>query len=713
MGQQQVNRPTPVAAALDRCQLTRRALLRTLGLGAAVVAGAGTPVLAQSVAAQATPAAGTAADQKRAAGGPNLEQILWDLDFDPEKIFRFVADEIAYEADSGALRGAKGTLWGMAGNSVDQALLLAEMLSQAQLTVRFAAGTLDDEAASKLVASMHLDEVTARQQADRVDAAGQVKLDQYPGLTPEQRAALKSPAALRKQLLDRASAELKEGLTAIQSALAAKSVTLPNPAPALPARERSQHVWVQYAAGPKWIDLDPSFPHAESGKAYASQTATWDSVPDELFHRVRFRAIVETTTGGTTVRADSFVHESRAADLVGVPVVFAHVDPNALTKLGVSIGGLVEGTRQYIPSLLAGAEGELGEPLTLGAGGGALGALGTSATVGEAIGEWLEIEVLPLDQPARTITREVFDRVGVARRAAGPVDIKTLPPVKFVDDPKLGKVFLPLEAVWLIGVVGGRIPSTYFDQNYAINDVEADMALLVHGYHAARDRLQVEVAAGHGYRWYHDEPNLTAAILAPTEATPNQYYLSASLDVLHQGYGVLPIAGVTPSAHPRILAGVLAHVAERSGAEASAMLTPKSPPPSGSVAQVFAEAARTKVAIRTLMPKTTDHLALAVSDTAKTRIGEALKAGYVVIVPERAVALGRTNQVGWWQVDPATGHTFDLMENGQGGSPMGEDTVILVGGPAWRAAQAWKILSFVMGMVIGFSVTMAIIMYPN
>ncbi|CAN0428918.1 unnamed protein product, partial [Phaeothamnion confervicola] len=60
--------------------------------------------------------------------------------------------------------------------------------------------------------------------------------------------------------------------------------------------------------------------------------------------------------------------------------------------------------------------------------------------------------------------------------------------------------------------------------------------------------------------------------------------------------------------------------------------------------------------------------ALDVSDTARARIGEALASGYVVIVPERAVTQGDAEAVGWWQIDPATGRTFDLMENGRGGS---------------------------------------------
>src|SRR5262249_3696572 len=157
------------------------------------------------------------------------------------------ADEIAYEAYGGALRGATGTHWGLAGNSVDQALLLAAMLTQAQVSVRFAAGALDDQAASTLLAAMRLDAATARTQAERGGAGGQVALGRYPDRTPEQRAALHAPEELRQRLLARAGAQLEEGVATLQAALAAEAISLPNPAPALPDRERRQHVWVQYA----------------------------------------------------------------------------------------------------------------------------------------------------------------------------------------------------------------------------------------------------------------------------------------------------------------------------------------------------------------------------------------------------------------------------------------------------------------------------------
>lgn len=701
-------RPTPTRASTEQRQVTRRALLQALGFG--TVAGAGRM---RSTTAQGTPESERSVSGSRTPAGPNVEDMLWDLEYDVERIFRFVADDVAYEAYSGALRGAKGAYWGLAGNSVDQAILLADLLTHAQVSVRFAVGELDNDEADKLLDSTRIDAATARAQAQKLGAGDRADFDHYPGLTLEQRSTLQSPEGLRALLVERASARLDEGLTTIQAALASEAVELPDPEFSLPDRERRQHLWVQYAAGPEWIDLDPSFPDAEPGRAYARQTETWDAIPVELFHRVQFRAVVEKIAGGQAVREDSFVHGARAADLVGVPVVVAHVDPNALRDLGVSIAGFIEGTTQFVPSLLAGEAGETGNPVTIGVGEGALDVLGTSGSEGEAIAEWLEIEVSPVDAPSRIVTREVFDRIGIDRRATGAVDLASLAPVELTDTPELGQTFLPLEAVWLIGVVGGRIPASYFAQDYAIEDVEADMAVLVHGYHAARDALQIEIAADRGYRWYHNEPNLTAARVAPVAVAADQFRISAALDILHQGYGVVPLAGATPAVHPLVLAGVLAHVAERAGADAGAELSPEAPPPAGSVAQVFEEAARAGVSIRTLTPQSNDLANLAVSGAAKARIAEALAAGYVVVVPERAITLNGIEAVGWWQVDPQSGRTFDLMENGTGGSPMGEETVIIAGGPAWRAATAWKILSFVIGIIVGFSAVMAILMYPN
>ena len=680
----------PQVALRSQHRVSRRSLLQVLGLGTAATAVATGAGHDGTSAAQESSSSEPSTIGTRAAGGPAADDVLWDLEFDTEQIFRFVADEVAYEAYAGALRGAKGTQWGLAGNSVDQALLLAELLTQAQIPVRFAAGELDDDTADMLLESMRLDADGALALTEKLGTSDQIALDQHPDLTPEQREAMQSPEALREELLERARERLDDGITAIEEALSGADISLPDFDLALPERERNQHVWVQYADGATWVDLDPSVPEAEPGQAYAKQTETWEALPDDMYHRVRFRAVIEKLTGGEAVREDSFDREIRAADLVGVPVVFAHVDAGAFKDLGVSITGFIDGTLQYVPTLLMGDDGESGTPVTIGGGAGALDVFGTGESDGQATAEWLDIEVLPVDASPRRVTREVFDRIGIDRRASGDVDLDALPEFELIDTPELGQVFLPLESVWVFGVVGGRVPASYFAQDYSIPDIQADMATLVHGYHAARDALQSDLAADHGYRWYLSEPNVTAAIVAPVELDGDQLRVAPSLDIVHQGYGMVPLEGETQSDHPEVIAGVLAHVAERIGADAAAVLATEAPPPSGSVSQVFEAAASSGIAIRTLTAETSNLNELDISDVALARIEAALEEGFIVVVPERAVDLDGIERVGWWQVDPQSGRTFDLMENGRGFAPLGEDTMIKVGGPAWRAIEAFK-----------------------
>ena len=79
-----------------------------------------------------------------------IEDAAAAPDYDPERIFRYVADEVVYEPYAGVLRGALGTLESRAGNAADKSLLLAALLTAAQVPTRFVIGTLDDATADAL-----------------------------------------------------------------------------------------------------------------------------------------------------------------------------------------------------------------------------------------------------------------------------------------------------------------------------------------------------------------------------------------------------------------------------------------------------------------------------------------------------------------------------------------------------------------------------------
>lgn len=59
------------------------------------------------------------------------------LSNDPKQIFAFVRDQIGFEAYTGSVRGARGTLWAMAGNTLDKASLLVALLGAAGFSAQY------------------------------------------------------------------------------------------------------------------------------------------------------------------------------------------------------------------------------------------------------------------------------------------------------------------------------------------------------------------------------------------------------------------------------------------------------------------------------------------------------------------------------------------------------------------------------------------------
>jgi transglutaminase-like putative cysteine protease len=73
---------------------------------------------------------------------------------DQNRIFAFVRDQIWLDVYMGSVRGARGTLWSQAGNSLDKSSLLIALLGAAGISATYVQGTLTSAQRQQLILSM-------------------------------------------------------------------------------------------------------------------------------------------------------------------------------------------------------------------------------------------------------------------------------------------------------------------------------------------------------------------------------------------------------------------------------------------------------------------------------------------------------------------------------------------------------------------------------
>src|SRR5262249_36540787 len=85
---------------------------------------------------------------------PFVQEQAAKLRYNPQTIFPYWSPQVGYESYTGSLRGARGTLWSSAGNSLDEASLGVTMFRTSGIPARYAHGTLSDPLAKQLILSM-------------------------------------------------------------------------------------------------------------------------------------------------------------------------------------------------------------------------------------------------------------------------------------------------------------------------------------------------------------------------------------------------------------------------------------------------------------------------------------------------------------------------------------------------------------------------------
>jgi hypothetical protein len=108
---------------------------------------------------------------------------------------------------------------------------------------------------------------------------------------------------------------------------------------------------------------------------------------------------------------------------------------------------------------------------------------------------------------------------------------------------------------------------------------------------------------------------------------------------------------------------------------ASAEGTPGSTAPALSTSEVVerARASNTPVIV---VAQNSSSLRADTPDEARARIDEALRAGRILVTPQAAVPIGGVPRLAWWQVDPRTGATVPVTDEGLHGAQTVEAGII-------------------------------------
>jgi len=550
---------------------------------------------------------------------------------DVSSIYEYVRDFIAYEAYVGSLRGARGTLWGMAGNSLDQSNLLVALLRGAGIPCRYVVGNLSVANARTLVMSMFV--------------SGENVTGNWPDGEP-----LADPAT---------------------------NMTLIN--------EARNHTWVEYYVGQdKWVSLDPSFSSAEVNDTFTVPADRFSETPEHWRHHVRIKVRVEEwelfgAMEGRLNMKTVFNYVYPTAKLVGQNSYFTHeVTKKPHGREFLPFGGInpyYYETITYQDILVIANETTYGNTYVETF-------YPTSAyelLSEEFLGEWIDIEMTSPTGKTVSTTREIFDKVGYEyRRSDGSCYLGE--PMMERDPPISGA------EVYSIFVAPNRVPLyavenqvDQFQASYqaykdaAKNDTtKADKEILnlavkqkhVDLLHLAamqmahvsdmRDNTAQVILQ---IKSYYIEPRI---VIASFESKDPEFYF-----ILDWRYNDIRGMAVPGTSH--FTAWKYQEQKGITDTDVESELMEVYAPNQTVISLVtILDKAREEGVPLVYLTKDWDFMVadLNISAAAKKRIQHALDDGKVVVVPQRSVMMANKSRIAWWEQDLTTGKVYSVGERG-------------------------------------------------
>ncbi len=569
---------------------------------------------------------------------PELSWYTAGFGQDPLQAFTAV-QSFRTDLYNGALRGTRGTLWGAAGNSLDKASALIAMLRLSGIPARYRHGTLTAIQAQALITSLF-------------PAAGGLA-----GYLP-------------------AGTELAD--PANDAALIALA---------------ADHWWVEaYLPGTGWTDLDPTYPNAAVGQSFATPSGDGSDrsavVPADQHHTLQVRLKVEQYStfpqGGSNL--SSFYALDQTFDvsaLAGKRLTLGHLVSEALA------GGVFSSiTRTYTPYLAIedNNQGYQGDSFQDYLSNFPLSSSFTTA-------EWLEYELRSPDGIAENFSREVKDLIGpAARRLGGGLSLAlgtSSQPFFLPEDAYVNWVLPNTISRWalrrqsagvlenivalgsssqnLLQIAAGLDPNTLLsgDDLQAYKDARSQAAFISE-YLLTRigldfawqaDSSQAQIESGLRTRLYYASPRVftIASVGDPTDV------VTTTVDLRHTTAQALVYPGQAQSAGAAAqwVKGLNESILEGQALENATGIPPLT------TARVFEEMSLQGIDPLLISPGEYGTLdAYDFSPSTQAHVLTALEAGKMVLIPSRAVQVDGEPVFAWWEIDPLTGETVSVGENG-------------------------------------------------
>ena len=555
-----------------------------------------------------------------------------------DRIFTAVATGIHYEPYRGILRGAEGTLEAGRGNAADQSLLLTSLLREAGYQARLVRGSLEGDNITVLLRGMYppgVPELTVAPEHEPF----------HPAQDPELRSI---------------------------------------------ARD---HLWVEVFQGDNWLPLDPSFPRAIPGEAYAIADERFERPPSELFQHVRI-----------TVREDTKESASRELGVIEGTVAEFGARPVALVMHSIPQAASGEVARPTSPAgHFGGLGGALGgaraapaepdstdEPETVGVrirryvlDDDQRHEIGGTLLVTEERGdlierEWVEITLTAPGARPKIIERTLYPG-DLAAAAGGPPENRTFV-INVLPGPltservhaeaaaRAAALDLPAMAATLERLAGADGDATDAAAlEIARLGEAAGLAagrLVALRFAAESDALSHKLARTYGLTPAWARPRLLITSFETAERADGELHSTVSLDLRVNVLEAYPYPGA-PAATAglfRLARSIQDTVLE---GEIVARATGYGAPVNVFPLMARAHADEVPVRVITAANAAATRSLRGLPARCGAQIQRALDAGRHVIIPERAVALAGTDRWGWWELDPHTGDVVGVMESGQ------------------------------------------------